>query len=278
VVAFATGVGSYYARKQGWTWVEGLAANLSAGFLGAFLTVVLIDRALEKERSRQVRRATALALGRLRPCLLAQLELLASWYKAAAQEPCVPARDAKTFFTEEYFREVQYLDFSKPGPQAGSNWFWFSGQIFHEFQTKIQTVLDAYAPLVNTETLELLERILASPIPTAIMGLARLPETDAAQGTRRCYNMLAGPGVIDELQRYASLLHEFIEHFNRVAARGVSPVELLAWRDDVSPKWGSGRLICSQLDRDAVKYMMGPAHTVPKMRSTADKDPPNAVS
>jgi hypothetical protein len=272
-IAIATGGSSYFARIRGLGWAEGFGANLSAGFLGAFLTVVLIDRAIETERTRQARRVTTLALGRLRPPLCVLLELLAGWYKAAAKESRLPDPSARTLFTSEYFEGVQFLDFSKPGPQTGSSWFSFSAQIFGEFQTKVYAVLDAYAALIDTDTLELVERLLSSPIPGAIIGLANLPATDAAQSVHRSYNMLAGPGVIEELQAYGHLLQQFIEHFNRVAARSVSEVDLLVWREDVSPAWGSCRLTCDQLDRAAVKFMMAPGSRLPAMR--AWKQSPN---
>lgn len=266
-IALATGVSSYYAKVLGLGWAEGYGANLSAGFLGAFLTVILIDRALEVERARQAHRVTALVFGRLRPPLCVLLELLAGWYKAAAKAPYPPAATAGILFTRNFLEQVQYLDFSKRGPQTGTSWFRFSAQIFREFQAKVQGALDAYAPLIDADTLECLESLLSSPVPGAVISLVNLPEADAAQGVTRSYNMLAGPGFVEELEQYGKVLGRFIEHFNRVVARPVSETELLVWREDVSPAWGSGRVNCDHLDRAAVKYMMAPASSLPKMRA-----------
>ena len=151
IFAIVSAVGSLAASHATLPWLESIGSNLAAGFLGSFLTVLLIDSAIAKERDRENQRVRALALGQLRPFTLQQLDLLCAWFRAAVERP--PEKEPaniREFFSDPYYREVCLLDFSKPAPTSPPMpWFQWSGTVIKEFRAAVYRVLDKYALLLD---------------------------------------------------------------------------------------------------------------------------------
>ena len=68
-------------------WASSLTANLAAGFVGAFITVLIIDRALERERARQQQQFRDVAINSLRGPYSSHVRRLATFYVECENTP-----------------------------------------------------------------------------------------------------------------------------------------------------------------------------------------------
>jgi hypothetical protein len=69
--------------ETGWWVADAFAANLSAGLLGALLTVSLVDRAAERRTTAERKRVERLGFVRIRRTVNRVVDLLATMIKAA---------------------------------------------------------------------------------------------------------------------------------------------------------------------------------------------------
>lgn len=259
ILAALAASGSLAASHWHLSWLESLASNLAAGFLGTFLTVFLIDTAIARERERESRRVRALALGQLRSSLLRQLDLLCGWFKAAAKhKPTTQLSDLKDIFSDEYYDEVLFFDFSKAAPTSPPMaWFRWSATEMVEFRTGLNTVLDKYAAFLDAETLEILEALANSPIPGSLIPMANWPAAAPPTGGKRTYNILAGQGVIGELRRHVGLLMKLVAKFNAIVPRPITIADLPLWREDVGGPFGAARMTDEEMGASNPMFAIG---------------------
>lgn len=125
-------------------WLESFTSNLAAGFLGAFLTVLLIDRAITRERETQRAQIRKTALSQLRPAMLTHLSLLSDWYKAASLTKPQEVPTFRALFNDDFFEQIRFLDFSK-NAAAHRDWFLLSAEICRNLQDSLLRILDRYA-------------------------------------------------------------------------------------------------------------------------------------
>lgn len=117
LLAVVMGVLFYFSRTDKADWLAAIWSNLSAGFLGSFLTVVVVDRALKKREQSERLRIQRLAMQQLKSILIGHVRELASWFKAASSERPVPLpTTAKDLFSDTFFETVRYFDFAKAAP------------------------------------------------------------------------------------------------------------------------------------------------------------------
>jgi hypothetical protein len=243
-------------------WISSLSGNLVAGFIGTFLTVFFIDKALEKERQARSQKFQRFVLSGLRPTLLCHLNLLCAWYKAASRtlpEPRPSTLDA--LFGESYYDQIRYLDFSKAAPtHPPVSWFEWTAHELESFGMSIRNVLDKYTVLLEPELVELLDSLENSALTKALITTAgqNLPDIDKRDGIRRSYNVFAGQGFDVETHRHIQSVLKAIAKHNEFAARPITVGELYLWRIDVSPHLGSARIDSEIIEPAAVKMAIGP--------------------
>jgi hypothetical protein len=227
------------------SWLESIGSNLAAGFLGSFITVLLIDRAITNERNQESQRVRVLALTQLRPFTLQQLELFCFWLKATlGRRPEKEPSGITELFSDEYYKELQRLDFSKHAPTAPSTtWFHFSAMVISKFRAELSSVLDKYAVFLDGKTLQLLEDLGNSEALGFLASSANWPSGSLQGAERRTYNVLAGVGMEDALRADLHRFLEFISELNRHILRPITIRDFShVWRPDVGGPFGSARL------------------------------------
>lgn len=253
---------SFYARSRQWDWVESLASNLAAGFLGSFLIVLLVDRALERQRARQTEQARSIALRVLRPFVLQHIMLLSDWHKASAEKPPskLPNSLAETF-SSDYFEQIRFLDFSKDAPvDPKMSWLQWTGQQFDEFSGQISRIIDKYSFFLETRTLDRLENLANSILVKLLTQLAKsnLFSLDKAHNVVRTYNLLECPSVQNEVRHHTQLLVSFVDWFNQaVPAIRIEIDGPGLWRQDIQPKVGSARIEANSVFPGSSKIALG---------------------
>ncbi len=240
-------------------WVESLCSNLGAGFLGAFLTVLLIDRAIARERETEARRIRALCLGQTRSVILRYLELLCSWYKAAVKEkPSHTPSSLRDIFSEGYYEELLRLDFSKGAPTSPPiNWFRWSATTAQELRAHLNAVLDKYAFFLDADTLEIIEGLASSPFLGLLQAAANWPSGAPPTSRARTYNLLAGTGIIGHLRQDVELLLRLVARFNESVPRQIVIGDLPLWREDIGGTFGAARMSDEDMLASNPMIMMG---------------------
>jgi hypothetical protein len=225
-------------------WLESFGSNLAAGFLGALLTVTLIDRRLERQHKALSTKVRKVAFNKIRPTLSSHIGVLSNWQKAAAQHP--PEHLPQTIedvFDESYFRDVRTFDFSKSAPTlTPMSWFMWTPQSFKAFREQLSIVVDTYVAFLEPDTIERFESLANSTIVLMLIQMPNMPEIDARLGTRRRYNMFWDESIVTELRRHVTLLKAIVAEYNSIGSEPIEIAELNLWRDDVAPKIGSSRI------------------------------------
>ena len=263
ILAVLSVLGSLWAARWQLSppWVESLCSNLGAGFLGAFLTVLLIDRAITRERETETRRIRALCLGQTRSFILRYLELLCAWYKAAAKEkPSHTPPTLRDIFSEEFYEELLRLDFSKGAPTFPViTWFRWSATTAEELRAILNAVLDKYAFFLDAATLEIIEGLANSSFLRLLKATENWPSgmPPVAAGVRRTYNLLAGTGLLDYLRRDVKLLLRLVERFNESVPRQIVIGDLELWREDIGGTFGEARMSDEDMLASNPMIMMG---------------------
>jgi hypothetical protein len=243
-LSIACGAVSFVSHWNQRTWIDSITSNLAAGFLTAFLIVLFIDRALDRERKRQVYRTRALALSQLPRFLATHVELLWGWYKAAVHSlPATPFGTFAELFSDEYYRGIRYLDMSKRAPVASPmDWFEWNAYKFGELRTELRRIADTYAALVDPDTLAMLEEMANTPLMVLIPQFTGTRELDAREGYRRAYNFFAGQGIDTLVKEHVRSLLQLIDHVNANVARPIKVETRELMRNDIAPQVGSSRI------------------------------------
>jgi len=259
LVAILSAAGSLAASHASLPWLGSIGSNLAAGFLGSFLTVLLIDQAIAKERDRENRRVRTLALGQLRPLTLQLLELLCAWFRAAVKRP--PERELaeiREVFSNDYYQEVRFLDFSKPAPiSPPMPWLLHSATVIKEFRAAVDSVLDKYALFLDAETLEMLESLGNTHALSLIVSLASLTPWKPPAVAHRTDNVLAGEGVEEAMREDVETLLSFVSKLNQCIARPITIADLYLWRPDVGGAFGAARMTDEEIARSNPMIRIG---------------------
>src|SRR5579859_3587033 len=86
LAATTAGIG-YLLRDKGYWFVNNLAGNLAAGFLGTLAVLFFIERAIDKKRQQERTRLAGLALREMQVSVQKIVNLFAEMIKASASKP-----------------------------------------------------------------------------------------------------------------------------------------------------------------------------------------------
>lgn len=217
-------------------------SNIAAGVVSSLIIIFLVDRIIERNREMDRRRVAGIALQRLRYPILWQMNLLCNIYKAAAQSKPTPLPTTfEDTFTNNYYKEISFLDFTKDaGLALKRDWFTHLDLETKIFKEKLEKIIDAYAGFLDVKLINVLERIINSNFVVFIPQIRMTPEVDRQHGFRRPHYAMFS-GTEEFVKEYVSLMLELIEYFN---SHSESPIQLIQgwWSNIQSPKWGSGRV------------------------------------
>lgn len=225
-------------------WLGAYLSNIAAGLVGSLIIIFLVDKIIERNRETERVRIVRIALKRLSIPLINHMRLLCSIYKASTRSK--PASLPTTFddlFSDKYYNEISFLDFSKKAPVIPErDWFTYMHNMMTSFKKKTEEIIDTYAVFLDVALLDILERVANSSILSYVIQSRDTPQIDRKHKWRRVYTMFKG--VERLLREHISYMKELIEYFN---SKSDSPIQLTniiqdIWRDDVAPKWGSGRV------------------------------------
>lgn len=260
VLAFGTAIASLLAHSYGHSWIEGLMSNLAAGFAGSFLTVLLIDSALERERDRQTARVRNLAFSQVRPLLLQQLDLVGTWRKvSAAAVPTPTPTTVADLFDPRFYEDVLRCDFSRDsGTTPSTTWYSRTAATLSTCRAGLEQIIDHYAVFLDSESLEALEAVAHAHFVNFVVALGPNPHALGPMiGGPWTDNLLAGGGVTAALRDYIAALIKLTSIMNEYPTPSVTVADLNIWRPDVMPAVGSARMTDDQMLASNPRFFMG---------------------
>jgi len=233
---------SWFAFSYREEWFSAYLSNIASGIVGSMIIIFLVDLIIARNREKERLRVLKVALQRLRIPIIWQMRLLCNIYKAAAQNKPTPL--PSTFegtFTGDYIKEISFLDFTKDAPVIPKrDWFTHLDLMTKTFKEKLEQVVGTYAASLDVRLIEILERIINSHFVYFITQLKNLPSIDKQYGFKRVgYTMFSG--IEQFVKEHVSNMLELVEYFNSISDVKIQ-LHPDVWRDDVAPKWGSGRV------------------------------------
>jgi len=238
---FLSGLSFLLSTLYGMEWLSAFISNIATGIVASLIIIFLIDKIIERNKEKERVEMVRVAVRRLRLPIVWHMTLLVNMYKAAVQnKPSTLPTTYKDTFTDAYYKEISFLDFSKDAPVAPKkDWFTHTESEVRMFKQKSEQIVDTYSAFLDIKLIDILERITESHFLYFLPQAKMIPLVDRQYGVKRVYTILAGMERI--VKEHVSLMLQLIEYYNSYAD---SPIELDQgmWRDDVAPQWGSSRV------------------------------------
>jgi len=226
-------------------WISGYLSDVAAGIIGSLFIIFLVDRIIERNKEKERLRILRIALKRLRIPISWHMTLLCQIYKAATENKPTPLPTSfEDTFSDNYYKEISFLDFTKDAPVLPKrDWFTHLGIEIKFFREKLEKVIDIYADSLDVKLIDILEKMINSHFFFFIPPLKKLPAVNRQFKIERIYTAFSG--MEDFVKEHVTNMLELIKYYNSYSD---SPIKLKqdVWRDDVAPKWGSGRVKVTQ--------------------------------
>jgi hypothetical protein len=247
-VLLAATIGGYLCGvAQQIEWLKDLSLNVGTEIFGILLTVFLIDAVIRRNEERERNRVRQIAFQQLRIPLLHQLQMLHGMYKGCiSRPPETTPTEISGLFSDDYFIQIAFLDFSKPAPLSSAvplQWFDYLKMEVEKFKTALGRTIEKYAAFVDADSIALLETLMDSSFISLIAQAPAIRDVDRRENFQRSYNLLAGQGMAQLVREFTSTFCQLVETYNlAVPIERKLSLDGGSWRTDVSPQFGSARL------------------------------------
>lgn len=227
-------------------WMAGISLNLGTEVFGILLTVLLIEAVIRKHDGLERMRIRKVAFQQLRGPLQQQLTVLQVMYKAAVSHP--PEKLPTTMselFTDDYFVQLTFLDFSMPAPLASVaplQWFDYLHMEADKFRGALSRTIEKYATFLDATAVQLMEELINSNFLAFLLQAPAVRQLDQKENLKRRYNFFSGQGMPDMVGQHARQIATLVSMHNEVAAQDANiELDSQQWRNDIGPQFGSAR-------------------------------------
>lgn len=239
LLSILSGAAAYIGR--GYWVVDAFAANVAAGFMGALLTVVLVDRAAEKRQEETRQRVQRIAMSRVRHPLTHITRLLVDMMKAAM--PGRPVPQPATF--EEFFSRphTDCLDWLMLDGRSGSlgnvSWYDHIHETLKHSSERLSEIVDKYMAYLGVEFVEAVEDLREDGF-MALVG--SLSETKRLLANEKLPIALTLNGTAPIRDEFFRKLLRLIREYESASGEKLPFPSAEFSRDDISPVLGSSRV------------------------------------
>lgn len=242
---------TYFINPEN-SFLKDFSLNLSVEIIGIFLTIFLINKVIEIKDENERKKLEQIAFKQLKIPLGKHFRLLFNIYKASViSKPNLDINSMEDLFSNDYYSELKYFDFSKPAPSIVSmTWSYYLSQECEEFKGALDRTIDKYSQFLESDVIDLLERMINSGFLTHILRVQRLMEIDSTLGFSRQYNSFqiaefhsTHLDYLDFRKAYIQDFTKLIDIFNSVVPddRQIKYSDRL-WDNGVAPRIGSARI------------------------------------
>jgi hypothetical protein len=227
-------------RSPAQAWVQRYGPNLAVDLFGVLVALVVVERILSWQRSRELAPIAVVARHRTGRAFTTLVAHFQGMYKAAAGQGTEAPQDWRAV-VDGWRSVIERLDFR--GQSGHLNHETFASLVSAEtrrLQAELESVLDRYAEPLGGELVVALEDLFADPI-WSLLRNAETIETSQRRLIDRVSVLLLlySPGDEADLDTFhARLCRAFVA----LEATGIDlPVSAIDWQDDHEPVLGSSR-------------------------------------
>lgn len=235
--------------SEGW---RSFTLNLLTEIVGILLTILLIDAVIRRRETREQKRYRSVTLQQMRIPLIQHLHLLFNMYKASVEEkPTKDVANVADLFTDDYLKEIQYLDLGSPGPvHPPMQWFEYMNLEINRMHDALGRVVDKYAMYLDPDTLDVAEQLINSPLVNTVghfRTMYGLQCTPAGQDSPFVPLFGLNEVVHDHVHAFSKLVEIYNEE---VSGDRKIAIEDPMWLNNAHPLIGSGRALVHVVDPD----------------------------
>ncbi len=237
-----------YFLSDGAEVIRDVSLNLATAFLVVIITVSLVDIYISAKDEKERRERKNSCIRTLRLPLVKIAGFLFYLVKATATE----RQDEGEYKIADFLRNIDVaqvgeLDTTKKAPVVPERtWATFLVQAFDEFTTSIEFFIEKYAVHLDSQIIELAERIATHRFVFHIRNIPLMDRVMREQGlgdvTVPVFQFVAieveGKTALGEYLKLVAELVEVVEQ----ADGGEPLVDHQSWNEGVSPSMGSGRI------------------------------------
>lgn len=238
-LSLIAGVTAYLGRG---IWViDAFAANVSAGFIGALLTVVFIDRAAERRDEVQRRKMERIALRQALYPLDSIARTLADMIKSSLPTPAPEIPETyQQLFAPSFLHHLDWLDMSgSAGRFPEVDWYTHLQNTVPKAFSDLSHVVEKYVQFLDVTFVEHIEALRQDSFIQLLLQIGAARPHLRAQGHRADYSFAGHDAARAALFGVISKLIEY--HDDHAEVPMTFPRDGLS-RDDVAPRAGSCRL------------------------------------
>lgn len=240
VLSVLSAVAAYAGR--GYWMVDAFAANVAAGFMGALLTVVLVDRAAERRQEEMRQRVQRMAMSQVRRPLTHIAHLLVDMMKAAMfTRPVPPPATFREFFSRPHTDCLDWLMLEgRSGSLGNVNWYDHIHETLERSSKRLSEIVDKYMAYLGIEFVEAVEDLREDGF-MALLGC--LGETRRRLANENLPLSIALNGTAPIRDEFFRKLLRLIEEYESASVKTLPFPSVEFSRDDISPELGSSRLV-----------------------------------
>jgi hypothetical protein len=212
-VLFVALVLSLYGALKSDGFLEDILISLFTTIIGIFVTVILIDRAIEEDAERKRHKILRIAFKYLP--IRSQFSLFMTMGRANAPNGAIA--NYSNLYEVSYHIYLKKLDLSAKGPGRWNNgkdmtWGEYISLKCNEFKDSIDSIMGKYILYLNDEEITLLQSILDSKflnfstrtIPLFLTSKEKLVD----------YHLFDANGMYEETEEYLNMLRQLLDIFN----------------------------------------------------------------
>lgn len=232
--------GAYFGR--GYWAVDAFAANVAAGFMGALLTVVLVDRAAERRQEETRQRVRRIAMSRAGHPLIHITHLLVDMMKASMSARPVPQPASyQEFFSRPHTECLDWLMLDgRSGSLGNISWYDHIHETLERSSKRLSEIVDKYVAYLGVEFVEAVEDLRGDGFMALIGGLG---ETKRLLANENLPTTLTLNGTAPIRDKFFRKLLRLIEEYESASGEALPFPSGEFSRDDISPGLGSSRLV-----------------------------------
>ncbi|MGB9966302.1 hypothetical protein [Halobacterium hubeiense] len=226
---------------------EALLSGVSTATFSSYITILLVDRSFRRQKKNRRKKMRSAALRQLEGDLVSHLNFLVNMYIAASEEH--PDKIPETYddlFTDEFFKTVQYLDFSKEYPTARDSrfirWFDYAESHLNGFQNAIDQAISQYSMWLDPEVVETLQEIRGSTFSGMVITASEtdMMQLDKEMGYEREYTVFFG--YEEFVEEHTNALLALVQEYEKSQDVELTEVgDLNAWSEEIAPTAGTAR-------------------------------------
>ncbi|MBU2492649.1 MAG: hypothetical protein KJ571_08505 [Bacteroidetes bacterium] len=205
----------------------------------------MIDRIIDKNSILEKKKYEKIALSQLRIPTHKHITFLFNLYKSTATiKPEREISDVKDLFSDDYFLQLAFLDFSQKAPVYPSmEYYDYCFMECSKFKISISNTLEKYSIHLSSYAIELIENIFNSQFLSLLIDFKSIRDMDKREGFKRDQNYLSISGMNDQAKEYSKLIINLVEMINsNLEYDKKIKIDINSWSETTAPKIGSGRI------------------------------------